>query len=140
MDFRCYKCGAPLGRKKCEYCGARNKKSGKKARRLEDGAHAGVDTPVVVQPVGTAAGVSRDSEQRKEVESADRAPDESQRNGGSGWSEGCASGCASPDGCADGCLSVCGDGCGCSGGCAEGCLKFIGEMIGEAIGSLFDGL
>jgi len=137
MEQQCKVCGAPLVRKKCDYCGARNKKSGKKARRLASEALDRTEITVVGQPEGRTAEVSRDSKQRQKVESTGRASDESQCNGESGWSDGCASGCVSPDGCVpDGCVSLdgCGDGCG----CAEGCLTFIGEMIGEAIGSLFD--
>ena len=37
-EWKCFKCGAPLSRKKCDYCGARNNKNREAESSVEEKA------------------------------------------------------------------------------------------------------
>ena len=114
MEWRCFRCGAPLTRKKCDYCGARNSKS----RKVDSSESTLVEEKAPEVP--TKSELSKAST-KSEMPKASRG--------------GCSDGCAS--GCSDGCVSGCSEGC--VSGCGEGCLRLIGQVLSEAIGSLFDG-
>ena len=88
MEWRCLECGAPLTRKKCDYCGARNNKVKKQPDAYESAESQDYGQREVGETKVPTGDVSKESwEQRQEKK------------------EGCSDGCAS--GCADACVSGC---------------------------------